>query len=188
MRLRDLFLYDIEGVRHAWVRAQLATLPKGAKILDAGCGPQPYRADCAHLEYFAQDFGKYHGDDDGYGFAAPGFSYGKLDYVGDIWNIPVPDGSFDAVLCSEVLEHIPYPRETVLELARLLNPGGTLILTAPFCSLPHFSPYFFASGFSINFYKQAFDDCGIVAELNWRVTKHADAQKSLPHLAAIIRL
>jgi len=52
------------------------------------------------------------------------YQYGKLDYVGDIWNIDVADNTFDAVLCTEVFEHIPYPNDTVAELSRLIKPGG----------------------------------------------------------------
>jgi len=64
-----------------------------------------------------------------------------VDVISDITSIPLPDASFDACLCTEVLEHLPHPIEALRELARLLRPGGRLILTAPFCSLTHFSPH-----------------------------------------------
>ena len=57
-----------------------------------------------------------------------------LDIVGDITSIPEPDASFDAILCVEVLEHVPDPLAALRELGRLLKPNGQLILTAPFCS------------------------------------------------------
>ena len=65
----------------------------------------------------------------------------RIDLVSDITEIPAPDASFDAILCSEVLEHIPEPTHALDEFMRLLRPGGTLILSAPFASLVHFAPY-----------------------------------------------
>lgn len=40
-------------------------------------------------------------------------------------------GEFDLVLCSEVLEHVPDPGRALLEIARILRPGGTAIVTTP---------------------------------------------------------
>ena len=62
--------------------------------------------------------------------------------------------SFDAILCTEVLEHILYPIEAIKELSRLLKTDGKLILTAPFCSLTHFAPYHFVSGFNQYWYNE----------------------------------
>jgi ubiquinone/menaquinone biosynthesis C-methylase UbiE len=72
----------------------------------------------------------------------------RIDLVGDITAIPAPDASFDAVLCIDVLEHVPEPTHALDEFARLLKPGGILILTAPFASNVHMAPYHFCSGFS----------------------------------------
>lgn len=145
---------DPEQLRNQWIIAQLQSIPAGKILLDAGCGNQPYRQYCQHLTYKTQDFGGYDGTGDGKALQRGTWDYGKLDYVGDIWKIDAPDASFDAILCTEVLEHIPYPNETLAEFARLLKSGGQLILTAPFCSLPHMTPYFFYSGFSDHYYRQ----------------------------------
>jgi SAM-dependent methyltransferase len=51
--------------------------------------------------------------------------------VGDALSLPFVDGSFDRVIASEVLEHIPADTEAVAELARVLRPGGTLAVTVP---------------------------------------------------------
>ena len=50
---------------------------------------------------------------------------------GDALHLPFPDGSFDRVICSEVLEHIPNDVAVMRELARVLRPGGTMAITVP---------------------------------------------------------
>lgn len=45
-----------------------------------------------------------------------------------------PNASFDYVSCSEVIEHIADDRRAVSELARVLKPGGTLLLSVPYNS------------------------------------------------------
>lgn len=156
--------------RDDFVAAQIRVLPAGGVILDAGCGNQRYRALCAHLTYRAQDFAQYTTDEkkslgtDGIG-GAGGYRYGALDYTGDIWSIDAPDAAFDAVLCTEVLEHIPYPIETIREFARLLKPGGALILTAPSNCLRHMDPYFFYSGFSDRWFEKILAENGLIPEI-----------------------
>lgn len=142
-----------EAARDTWIEETLATLPAGLRILDAGAGEQPYRKWCSHLEYVAHDFSEYDGVGDEKGLQTGSFDYGILDIVSDIIAIPEPDGSFGAVICTEVLEHVPDPVRAIAELARLLPSGGHLILTAPFSSLTHFAPYHFSTGFSRYFYE-----------------------------------
>lgn len=77
----------------------------------------------------------------------------RIDLVSDITAIPAPDASFDAILCSEVLEHVPEPTQALDEFWRLLRPSGKLILTAPFASNVHMAPYHFCSGFSKYWYQ-----------------------------------
>ena len=73
--------------------------------------------------------------------------------LSDICSIPLKDNSFDTILCTEVLEHLPDPNKAINELTRLLKSGGKLILTAPFASLVHFAPYHYCSGFSRYWYE-----------------------------------
>lgn len=54
-----------------------------------------------------------------------------LPLVGDALRLPFPSGSFDRVIASEVLEHIPEDRTAISELARVLKPGGTMAVTVP---------------------------------------------------------
>lgn len=50
---------------------------------------------------------------------------------GSVLALPFSDSSFDLVLSTEVIEHTTDPRQAVSEFARVLSPGGTLILTVP---------------------------------------------------------
>jgi ubiquinone/menaquinone biosynthesis C-methylase UbiE len=143
-----------ERNRIQWVEQQLKQLPSGWKILDAGAGEQQYRKYCPHLEYVSQDFAQYDPAKAPTGLQMQNWKYPKLDIVSDITAIPVPDASFDAVLCTEVLEHVPDAVTALRELSRLIKPGGVLLLTAPFCSLTHFAPYHFSSGFNRYFYER----------------------------------
>jgi SAM-dependent methyltransferase len=51
--------------------------------------------------------------------------------IDDAAELPFADGSFDVVVCTEVLEHLFAPQIAVAELRRVLRPGGTLIVTVP---------------------------------------------------------
>ena len=51
--------------------------------------------------------------------------------AGNINNIPFKSESFDSVVCSEVLEHIDSPEESIKGLIRVLKPGGVMALSVP---------------------------------------------------------
>jgi len=161
---------DNQYQRDEFVRSELTKLPARSLILDAGAGSQRYRNDCEHLEYRAQDLGEYTRDqkrqlgDHGAGERSD-YQFGPLDYTGNIWDIEEGDGTFDAILCTEVLEHVPYPIDTVRELARLLKPGGTLILTAPSNCLRHFDPIFYTSGFSDRWFEKVLPEVGLEVDV-----------------------
>lgn len=139
--------------REYWLEITLQSIPENSRILDAGAGTQQYRKYCKHLKYVSQDFGKYDGEGDGIALQIGKFDYGKLDIVSDIISIPEPDASFDAIMCVEVIEHLENPVLAIQEFSRLLKPNGHLIITAPFCSLTHFAPYHFSTGFNKYWYE-----------------------------------
>jgi SAM-dependent methyltransferase len=114
-----------------FVERAAARLEPGRRVLDAGAGEGPYRSVFSHVRYTALDDRR--GD--------VRWDYGKLDVVGGLLRIPFRDASFDAVLCTETLEHLTEPQTFLREAARVLRPGGTLFLTAPLQFREHQEPH-----------------------------------------------
>ena len=152
-----MFMSNINEInRQAWLRKTLAKRPEGGRILDAGAGELKNRQHCSHLDYVSQDFCQYKGSDEAAkneGLQDANWDTSRINIVSDIAAILAPDASFDSVLCSEVLEHVPDPTCALDEFFRLLKPGGKLILTAPFSSMVHMAPYHYCSGFSRYWYE-----------------------------------
>lgn len=142
-----------ECKRKQWIQQQLAGIPSGLRILDAGAGELANKQFCKHLDYVSQDYSQYDGKGDQAGLQTSEWDTSKINIVSDITQIPEPDESYDAILCSEVLEHLPDPALVFSEFKRLLKPGGILLLTAPFISLTHFAPYHYQSGFNKYYYE-----------------------------------
>lgn len=141
---KDRFWHPDVYLRDQWVRREAAKLPRGSKVLDAGAGSSKYRPFFAHCDYKTQDFCAYEG---------PLVKYIEpIDYVCDINAIPLPDGSLDAIVCTEVIEHVVDPMTVLNELRRLLKPGGRLLLSAPLLSALHMQPYHYYGGFTHYWY------------------------------------
>ncbi|WP_176454762.1 class I SAM-dependent methyltransferase [Tardiphaga sp. OK246] len=148
-----------ESTRDDWVADRAATVAPGSRILDVGAGTGPYKNLFAHCVYKSHDFAAYEGykGDEG--------TYAEIDYVSDITAIEVDDNSFDAILCTEVLEHVPRPIEALAEMARILRPRGRLFITAPLGSGLHQQPYHFYGGYTPHWYRKFLADfaCDVVS-------------------------
>ena len=146
---------DNQKARDEFILNVLKKIPAGKVLLDAGCGSQMYREHCNHLVYKAQDFGQFEVDQTpSLSAFKEKYQYGKIDYIGNVWDVDEDNEVFDVILCTEVFEHIAYPIETIKEFSRLLKTGGKLILTAPSNCLRHMDPYYFYSGFSNRWYEE----------------------------------
>lgn len=145
-----------ENNRNNWLQEILSSIPSGLRILDAGAGELRNKPLCAHLNYVSQDICQYEGSGDTKGLQTGAWDTSQIDIVCDITAIPEENGSFDIILCSEVFEHLSDPLKALDEFARLLKPGGKLIVTAPFASLVHFAPYHYSTGFSRYWYEHHF--------------------------------
>lgn len=136
-----------------WLTNQAQQLPRGSKVLDVGAGTCRFRNLFSHCDYKAHDFAKLEKK-------VMGTEYGQLDYISDILDIPVDASSFDVILCTQVLEHVPEPIRVIKEFARILTPGGILLLTSPQRSGLHQAPYHFYGGYTIYWYKKFLPDAG----------------------------
>jgi SAM-dependent methyltransferase len=58
--------------------------------------------------------------------------YAPADLRLDVTHMDLPDSSFDLILCSHVLEHVPDDREAMGELRRVLRDGGQALVLVPY--------------------------------------------------------
>ena len=98
-----------------------ASIPAGSLVLDAGAGEGRFKEDFSHTLYFATDSTV--GDQ--------AWDYTNLDVLSDLILLPFGSHVFDAVFCSQVLEHVAEPLSVTREISRVIKPGGRLYLTAP---------------------------------------------------------
>lgn len=138
-RIKDDFssftkIYDIGRWHVNRAVARIAgALPAGTKVLDAGAGEGAYRKFFSHCQYKSIDMA----------VGETQWDYSALDYVAPLDKMPIPTGTFDAVLCTQVLEHLEHPRESVAEMFRVLREGGVLYITVPMAQGEHQVPYDF---------------------------------------------
>lgn len=108
-----------------------ASLPPGSRVLDAGSGDQRYkRLFAAHL-YESADFEQVNK------------LYAKSTYVCDLASIPVADATYDAIVFTQVMEHLKDPSLVLRELHRVAKDGCQLFYSAPLCAEEHEIPYDF---------------------------------------------
>jgi SAM-dependent methyltransferase len=110
---------------YAALRPALAELR--GDVLDVGCGAKPYRD-------WVPGARRYVGID-----VFDGPTVDGLIVPGRPW--PAGDAEFDAVLCTQVLEHVPDLEHTVGELARVMRPGADAIISVPFIFGEHNAPH-----------------------------------------------
>ena len=119
-------------VRHAlagWLAAEAKAAAERHgrfRVLDVGCGPKPY------YPFFAEWADEYVGVDVVENPAA--------ELLGPVEALPVADGSFDVVLCTQVLEHCDDPAQAVRELRRVTAPGGRVLASTHGVQVYHPSP------------------------------------------------
>ena len=139
-----LGITDIENItlRNA-VREFARSVPPGVKLLDAGAGLKPYEAFFGHCQYESCDFAdceEFYGNlDDG----RRDNLVSRHTYICPLDDIPLPEGTFDYIICTQVLEHVPYPLAVVKEFHRVLKPSGKLFVTVPQGYGIHGEPYNF---------------------------------------------
>ena len=115
-----------------WVFDNLLSLPKDAKILELGCGPAYLWRD--NISRVPPDWNVTLSD------LSPGMldaAWRNLVITGrafqfteiDAQSIPFEDETFDAVIANHMLYHVPDRLTAILEIKRVLKPGGRMIIT-----------------------------------------------------------
>jgi len=102
-----------------------------AWVLDAGAGEGKYKPELAHTHYVGTDMAV--GDVQ--------WDYSDLDVVCDLVRLPFGQNRFDAVVCTQVLEHVAEPSQVLQEINRVLKIGGRLFLSAPQSWHQHQKPH-----------------------------------------------
>ena len=122
--------YAVRAPLARWIAAEAHAAagrkPRGLRVLDVGCGEKPY------YPFFAPFAVEYIGLD----VVANPFA----ELQGSVENIPAEDGSFDLVLCAQVLEHCDDPARAVRELRRVVAPGGRALVSTHGVQVYHPSP------------------------------------------------
>jgi ubiquinone/menaquinone biosynthesis C-methylase UbiE len=104
----------------------LDNIPNGAKILDVGCGTGELARlirDKRNAIVTCLDFSRFACEQ----LIKDGFK----TVVSALPKIPLPDNTFDTVMAIEVLEHLDDPQKTIIQMARVVRPGGIVICTVP---------------------------------------------------------
>lgn len=100
----------------------------GASVLDVGAGRSPFREVFARADYQTCDWEN-------------SIYETEVDFRAPADDIPVDAASRDAILCTQVLEHVPDPKAVLAEFHRILRPGALLIITVPLAWYLHEEPY-----------------------------------------------
>jgi SAM-dependent methyltransferase len=116
--------YAVRAPLARWLERE-GMLAAGARVLDVGCGVEPYRP------YF-EGAASYVGVDV--------VENPVADLLGPVEALPVEDASFDVVLCNQVLEHCDHPAQAVRELRRVTAPGGRVLASTHGVQVYHPAP------------------------------------------------
>jgi SAM-dependent methyltransferase len=124
------FYFARRGLRSALAQV----LPRlSGELLDVGCGRKPYAGLVRVRRYVGLEIDSPH---------ARAHTHADAFYDGRTF--PFPDDSFDSAICSQVFEHVFTPDAFLAEIARVVKPGGQLVVTVPFVWDEHEQPHDYA--------------------------------------------
>jgi SAM-dependent methyltransferase len=141
---------------HALMTLARGRLREQDRVLDAGAGEGRFSSYFGDTHYIALD--SVVGDSS--------WDYSNLHVVADLARLPFDDASYEAVICTQVLEHVREPQRVLKEFFRVLKPGGWCFISAPQSWYQHQKPHdyfrytsfglcylFEQSGFQVEFVK-----------------------------------
>jgi SAM-dependent methyltransferase len=118
---------------------------EGLRVLDVGCGQRPWAELFGRAWCIGVDIGTWGS---------------RPDVVATAAALPFAASRFDLVFSSQVLEHVPEPRPVLAECARVLRPGGELVLSVPFYWPLHEEPHDYRR-FTPRGLERALDEVGL---------------------------
>jgi SAM-dependent methyltransferase len=111
------------GVKHLYADLRMVLPRLRGRVLDVGCRDKPYaRWLTSATEHFGID-------------VHPGPKVDLVIAPGQQWQLE--SSSFDAVVCTQVLQYVADLEPFVSEMFRVLKPGGTIVVTVPFAYNQH---------------------------------------------------
>ena len=132
-RLRCLFDLQLSTIFEQ-LRIELPKWRGG--VIDVGAGESPWRFLLnSKCDYVGLDIAN--SDDFKMQSSREGITY----YEGG--DFPFPDKEFSAAICIETLEHVSEPKQMLAEIFRVLDDGGTLLISVPWSARRHHIPYDF---------------------------------------------
>ena len=150
-----------------WSEISASSSMLSGDLLDVGCGTMPYRKLFSTTSYTGLEYD-----------TVVARKRAMADAYYDGSRFPFEDKSFNALLCNQVLEHVFTPDLFIGELARVVKPGGRLMLTVPFIWDEHEQPYDFArytsfglkailerNGFRIVIQRRLLDDASVIFQI-----------------------
>ncbi len=128
----DYFRNPVLLEKQSIVQAMHAAEPyvKGL-VIDIGCGEKPYAS------FFKIDAHQYVGLD------VDCANNKQIDICADSLLLPIKTESVDTVVTNQTIEHVKHPEVFMREIARVMKPGATLVLTAPQLWCLHEKPFDF---------------------------------------------
>lgn len=128
MATKYIWHYAFMSFRHdAWIKSFIVNLdsPPHTRVADIGCGSKPFRKSIVQKNW------QYHGFD-----ITSDSEHTHFDGL----RVPSPDGTFDIVICTEVLEHAREDLILISECSRILKSNGLMIVAIPFMYPIHGEP------------------------------------------------
>lgn len=119
---------------------------QGMVIVDLGSGPHILREDVINVDIVP---------------------YSSVHIVADVGRLPFSDGSVDAIICEELLEHSTDPYAVFSEIERVLKPSGVAYFAVPFMYPYHSAPVDYTrwtdQGFTSLLHRYTLLDSGVLA-------------------------